>query len=64
MRYELADYEWAAIKPMLPNRPRGVARVNDHRVLNGTLWCCDPGRLRGLPDIFGPYTTCYNRFVR
>ena len=24
MRYELTDYEWAAIKPMLPNKPRGV----------------------------------------
>jgi len=23
MRYELADYEWIAIKPMLPNKPRG-----------------------------------------
>jgi len=22
MRYELADFEWAAIKPMLPNNPR------------------------------------------
>jgi transposase len=21
MRYELTDHEWAAIKPMLPNRP-------------------------------------------
>ena len=29
MRYELTDYEWAAIKPMLPNKPRGVPRVND-----------------------------------
>jgi hypothetical protein len=29
MRYELADFEWAAIKPMLPNKPRGVPRVND-----------------------------------
>jgi transposase len=29
MRYELSDYEWAAIKPMLPNKPRGVPRVND-----------------------------------
>ena len=27
MRYELADHEWAAIKPMLPNKPRGVPRV-------------------------------------
>jgi hypothetical protein len=24
MRYELTDFEWAAIKPMLPNKPRGV----------------------------------------
>jgi transposase len=29
MRYELTDHEWAAIKPMLPNKPRGVPRVND-----------------------------------
>jgi transposase len=32
MRYELTDHEWAAIKPMLPNKPGGVPRVNDHRV--------------------------------
>ena len=32
MRYELTDHEWAAIKPMLPNKPRGVPRVNDRRV--------------------------------
>jgi transposase len=25
MRYELSDYEWTAIKPMLPNKPRGAA---------------------------------------
>jgi transposase len=34
MRYELSDFEWAAIKPFLPNKPRGVPRVNDRRVLN------------------------------
>ena len=27
MRYELTDYEWAAIKPMLPDKPRGVGHV-------------------------------------
>jgi hypothetical protein len=26
MRYELTDREWAAIGPMLPNKPRGVPR--------------------------------------
>ena len=35
MRYELTDQEWSAIKLMLPNKPRGVPRVNDRRMLNG-----------------------------
>jgi hypothetical protein len=65
MRYELTDHEWAAIKPMLPNKPRGVARVNDRRVLNGICWVLRSGApWRDLPISFGPYTTCYNRFVR
>jgi hypothetical protein len=37
MRYALTDCEWSAIRPMLPNKPRGVPRVNDRRVLNGFL---------------------------
>jgi transposase len=65
MRYELTDHEWAAIRPMLPNKPRGVPRVNDRRVLNGIFWVLRSGApWRDLPDSFGPYTTCYNRFVR
>jgi len=65
MRYELTDHKWAVIKPMLPNKPRGVARVNDRRVLNGIFWVLRSGApWRDLPDSFGPYTTCYNRFVR
>jgi transposase len=38
MRYELSYFEWTAIKPMLPNKMRGVRRVNDRRVLNGIFW--------------------------
>jgi transposase len=65
MRYELTDYEWAAIKPFLPNKPRGVPRVNDRRVLNGIFWVLRSGApWRDLPENFGPYTTCYNRFIR
>jgi transposase len=65
MRYELTDLEWTVIKPMLPNKPRGVPRVNDRRVLNGIFWILRSGApWRDLPDYFGPYTTCYNRFVR
>jgi transposase len=44
MRYELTDCEWAAIKPFLPNKPRGIPRVNDRRVLNGIFWCRAPVR--------------------
>jgi transposase len=65
MRYELSDYEWAAVRPFLPNKPRGVPRVNDRRVLNGIFWVLRSGApWRDLPETFGPYTTCYNRFVR
>ncbi len=65
MRYELTDYEWTAIKPFLPNKPRGVPRVTDRRVLNGIFWVLRSGApWRDLPETFGPYTTCYNRFAR
>jgi len=65
MRYELSEFEWAAIRPMPPNKPRGVPRVNDRRVLNGIFWVPRSGApWRDLPENYGPYTTCYNRFVR
>jgi transposase len=38
MRYELADYERAAIRPILPSKARGVPRVDERRVLNGIFW--------------------------
>lgn len=31
MRCELSDYEWTAINPMLPDKPRGVRRVSGRR---------------------------------
>src|SRR5262245_13075139 len=56
MRYELTDHEWAGIKPMLPNKPRGVPRVNDRRVLNGICWVLRAeAPWRDLPKGFGPY---------
>ena len=65
MRYELSDTEWGAIRVMLPNKSRGVARVDDRRVLNGIFWVLRSGApWRDLPDDYGPRTTCYNRFVR
>jgi transposase len=35
MRYELS--------PALPNKPRGVPRVNDRRVPNGIFWVLRSG---------------------
>ena len=65
MRYELSDFEWSVIKPMLPDKPRGIPRVDDRRVLNGIFWVLRSGApWRDLPEIYGPCTTCYNRFVR
>jgi transposase len=65
MRYELTDNEWSVIKPMLPNKPRGIPRVDDRRVLNGIFWVLRSGApWRDLPETYGPCTTCYNRLVR
>jgi transposase len=49
----------------LPNKPRGVPRVDDRRVLNGIFWVLRSGApWRDLPERYGPRTTCHNRFVR
>jgi transposase len=64
-RYELSDFEWSIIEPLLPNKPRGVPRVDDRRVLNGIYWRLRTGSpWADIPDRYGAYTTCYNRFVR
>ncbi|MGF1463029.1 MAG: IS5 family transposase [Maricaulaceae bacterium] len=64
-RYELTDFEWSIIAPLLPNKPRGVPRANDRRVLNGIFWRLRTGSpWADIPERYGPATTCYNRFVR
>jgi transposase len=34
MRYELSDHEWGVINPMLPNKPRGIPRIDGRRARN------------------------------
>jgi transposase len=64
-RFDLSDGEWAIIAPLLPNKPRGVPREDDRRVLNGIFCVLRTGSpWRDLPERYGPYTTCYNRFNR
>ena len=33
--FDLTDFKWSVIPPLLPHKPRGVARMDDRRVLNG-----------------------------
>ena len=64
-RFDLSDREWSIIGPLLPNKPRGVPRTDDRRVLNGIFYALRTGSpWRDLPERYGPYTTCYNRFNR
>src|ERR1700736_5704719 len=64
-RFDLTDFEWSVIAPLLPNKPRGVARVDDRRVLNGIFWRLRTGApWADIPERYGPHTTCVNRFNR
>ena len=42
-RYDLTDFEWRVIEPLLTMKPRGVPRVDDRRVLNGIFWILRSG---------------------
>jgi hypothetical protein len=57
MRYEFSDDERTAIEPMLPNKPRGVRRVDDRRVLDGIVWVLRSGAAMARPagDLWSPH---------
>jgi len=64
-RYDLTEFEWSVIQPLLPDKPRGVPRADDKKVLNGIFWRLRTGApWADIPSRYGPHTTCYNRFVR
>lgn len=68
-RFDLTDWEWSVIEPLLPGRAgkttRGRPRKDDRRVLNGIFFILRTGASwRDLPERYGPYTTAYNRFNR
>lgn len=61
----LTDFEWSVIKPLLPTKSRGVARVDDRRVLSGIFWHFRTGKpWSEVPASYGPFSTCANRFYR
>lgn len=50
---------------ILPCKPGGVPSADDRRALNGIFLVLKSGApWRDPPAHYGPYTTCYNRFVR
>jgi transposase len=54
MRYELTDYEWAAIRPMLPNKARGVRRGTIDVSSTASAGCCDPAHHGAICRLLWP----------
>jgi transposase len=55
MRYDLTDFEWSVIEPLLPKDRRGVKPKGNRRILNGIFWVLRAGApWRDLPERYGP----------
>lgn len=61
----LSDEQFVRIQPFLPNKPRGVPRVDDRRVISGIIHVIRGGLMwRDAPERYGPHKTLYNRLIR
>jgi putative transposase len=61
----LSEAQFARLKPLLPNKPRGVPRVDDRRVISGIIHVIRGGLMwRDAPAVYGPSKTLYNCFIR
>ena len=65
-RGELTDKAWEHMVALLPENGRRGQQWKDHRtVINGILWKLRTGTpWRDLPERYGPWQTCYDRFAR
>ena len=65
-RGEITDRAWKQIEPLLPEYGRSGGQWRDHRtVVNGILWKLRTGSpWRDLPERYGPWQTCFDRFNR
>jgi len=61
----LSEAQFGRLEPLLPNKPRGVPRVDDRRVISGIIHVILGGLMwRDAPAVYGPPKTLYNRFIR
>lgn len=61
----LTDDQMDRLRPLLPDKVRGVPRVDDRRVISGIVHVLRSGcRWRDAPECYGPRKTLYNRFRR
>jgi transposase len=61
----LSETQFDRIRPHLPDKTRGVARVDDRRVISGIIHDLQSGcGWRDASGSYGPHKTLYNRFVR
>jgi transposase len=61
----LSDDQWRRIQPHLPTDVRGIKRMDDRRVISGIVHVLKSGcRWSDCPEVYGPHTRLYNRFVR
>lgn len=65
-RGEITDGAWREIEPLLPEYGRSGGQWRDHRtVVDGILWKLRTGSpWRDLPERYGPWQTCFDRFNR
>lgn len=65
-RGDLTDAQWERLEKELPGNDRPGHPWSDHRkVINGILWVLRTGApWRDLPERYGPWQTCYDRFTR
>ena len=60
----LSPAQMRRIAPFFP-RSRGLARVDDRRVVSGIIYIIRNGLMwKDAPRGYGPHKTLYNRFVR
>jgi transposase len=63
--FQPTETQFSRLQPLLPNKPRGVPRVDDRRVISGIIHVIGNGLMwRDAPAAYGPHKTLYNRFAR